>query len=112
MHVLCKAMKFARGDSDSSAPAKKIDDGKKHDCSEKRNQESWQTEVGLIDRTDADQWRNEPPADHRSHDADDDIQDDALLTVGLHENARQPAKDPAYHKPQDKIHEVASSSEV
>jgi hypothetical protein len=95
MHVLCKSMKFGRCDSGYATSAKEIDDGKEHDGPEKRNQKSRQTQVALVDRTDADHWRNEPSADHRSYDANNDVQDDALLTVGLHENAREPAQYPA-----------------
>jgi hypothetical protein len=48
-----KSMKFASCDSGCATSAKEIDDGKKHDGPEKRNEKCRQTQVGLIDRPDA-----------------------------------------------------------
>src|SRR5690606_39533235 len=39
-----------------------------------------------------------------THDADDDIEEDALLRVGAHDDARQPADDAADDKRDDDTH--------
>ena len=42
--------------------------------------------------------------DHGTNNADDDIEDDALLSVGAHDEARKPAADTADDQPNDDTH--------
>ena len=43
-------------------------------------------------------------AEERADDADHDVEEDALLGVGLHHDAGQPADDPAHDQPYDQTH--------
>src|SRR5688500_11847030 len=87
-----------------SAPANQVDDEQQDDCADQRDKESRQAEIALVERTAADQRRNEPSAQQGADDADDDIQEEPLLRVGLHDEAGYPSDNPAHDQPDDQVH--------
>src|SRR5436190_1058966 len=94
--------------STCSAAAEQIDDAQKDDCADQRHEHRRKTEGVLVDGGHADERRDEPTAEQRADDADDDVQDHALLRVGPHDHACQPTDDSADYQPDDEVHIVSS----
>src|SRR5688572_20978964 len=86
------------------APANHVDDDQQDDRADHRDEKARQAEIALVDRSATDQRRNEPAAQQGADDPDDDVEEEALLRVGLHDEAGYPTDDAAYDQPDDEIH--------
>src|SRR5262249_48059154 len=88
--------------SRSPAP-EQVDDGEKHDGADERHQQRANAEGVLVDRRHTYQRRYEKPCDCGADDADDDVEKNALLCIGAHDEAGYPAEYSADDEPNDKI---------
>jgi hypothetical protein len=75
-----------------SAAAKHIDDRQQDHRADKRDHQRAQAEIAIVDirATDAKQAEQEP-TQHCADNADDDVEQRALLRIRPHHDARQPA---------------------
>jgi hypothetical protein len=73
----------------------KVDDRQQDYGAEKGHEEARNTEIILVDGRRAQEWRNEPAGQHRTDDADKDVQDDSLPCVSKCSFARSAASMPA-----------------
>src|SRR5690606_23696538 len=85
------------------ARAAQVDDREQDQRAERRHHEAPGREA-VVDGTGAQQRTDQPSTDKRTHDADDDVEQDALLSVALHDDACQPADDAADDQPDDDSH--------
>jgi len=82
-----------------------VHDGKEDAGAEERCDQPGDAEVISVDGPRSQQWRDQKPAKHRAHNADDYIQNDPLLLIGFHDHACEPANDAADDEPNDQAHE-------
>src|SRR3546814_5968467 len=82
-----------------------VDDRQQDQRADKRHEQRANIEGARDNGSAADERSHDPPRQHRSHDADDDIQENALLAVGAHDDAGQPADDAADDQKNDEAHE-------
>src|SRR4051812_2916312 len=92
-----------------AAATDQIDDRQEDDRAEERDPEAGDAEVVLVDRAGTEHRCQQPAAQHRADDADDDVQDDALLPVGSHDHAGDPTDEAAHYKPNDEVHALPLS---
>jgi len=71
---------------------------------EQGDEERWQAQVVLVDGANAQQGCQQEPRYHGANNPDHDVEEDALLGVGVHNDTRDPPEDTADDQPQDKIH--------
>src|SRR5688572_13819663 len=100
---MCRSSSDYRRRSANRAATKEIDDREQDHRSDQRHEERGQRDA-VIDRADADQRRDDEPRQQRADDADDDVEQDALLRVSAHDDARQPAHHTAYYQPNQDAH--------
>ena len=81
-----------------------IDDGQQNYGADEADSQGRDTEVVLIDCANTHHGRNEITSDQRPDDTNDDVQDYSLLSVGFHDDAREPTDDAADNEPDDEIH--------
>src|SRR5882672_2395854 len=85
----------------SAAAPYQVDDREQDDRAEERDQQAAEAEVTLVDGPGAEQRCQQPAAEHCADDADDDVEKNALLRIGAHEKAREPAHQATDHEPDD-----------
>jgi len=86
------------------ASPEQVDDREKHCRTQERHEQARDAEVVGVDRACAEQRRDQEAGDKRADDAHDDVEKDALLAVGPHDEAREPSQDTPYHQPNDDVH--------
>src|SRR3546814_12773839 len=89
-----------------AAASEQVDDGKQHHRPDKGPEQADRAE-----RTERRAHAEHPAQDvaqEGADDADHDVQDDALLRIGAHDDARQPAADAADNKRDDDVYEYCS----
>lgn len=90
------------------APANQVDDEQQDNGADERYEKARQAEIALVERTAADQRPYEPSAQQGADDSDDDVQEEPLLRVGLHDEAGYPSDNPAHDQPDDQVHTECS----
>lgn len=92
-------------------PAQQVHDGQQDDGTQQRDREGAEVEDTLIDRRYAQDGRDEDAGNGRPHDAHDDVEQDALLSVRTHQEAGDPADQTTHDEQHDEIdHEIPSYS--
>lgn len=111
VHGVSGAPPRARAGSAGAAAPHQVDDGQQDHGPQERDQQGADAEDALVDRRDAQKGRDDDAGDGGAHDAHDDVQQDALLTIGVHQEAGDPADHSAHHEQHDEIdHEVSSKT--
>src|SRR5687768_13192928 len=74
------------------AAAEEVDDGEQNDRADKRGEKDAAVEGVAHDRAlGADERPEQEAAEQRADDSDDDVEQDALLRIGAHHDAGEPA---------------------
>src|SRR5690606_34867625 len=101
---VARAFQSSVGESRGSAHApatEQVDDGEQHDRTDQRDQDAGEADP-VVDRSAADaEHAGQPATKPRADDADDHVEEDTLLDVGLHDEAGDPANDAADNQPDD-----------
>jgi hypothetical protein len=92
-----------------AAAAEQIHDRQQDDGADQRDQERGQRDA-LIDRADAEQRGHDESGEQRADDTDNDVEQDALLRVGAHDDAGEPAHHAAHDQPDENTHTPSSGS--
>src|SRR5690606_15330399 len=79
-------------------------DGQQDDGAKQGYQERADAEVVLVDGSSAEQRRQQPSTKQGADDAHHDIEQQALLSVGAHDETGEPAEDAAYYDPDNEVH--------
>ena len=94
----------------AGAPAPhQVDDGQQDHRADQRDQQRTEAEHALVDRRNSQEGRDENAGNGRADDADDHVQQDALLPVGAHQEAGDPADQAAHDEQHDEIDHEGSS---
>jgi hypothetical protein len=91
-----------------AAAPDQIHNGQQDGRTDERDEQCGHAEVVLIDGPNSDERRDKPTCQHGTNDANDHIQNDALLSIGLHQHACQPTDQTAYNEPNDEVHDEFS----
>ncbi len=93
-----------RHPSACGAAPEETQDGEQYYRADQRHDEAHDSDA-VVDGAGAEQWPDQPSADQCADDADHDVEDDALLGVGAHEHACDPADQAAHDEPYDDAHD-------
>src|SRR5690606_24311927 len=96
------------GSAHATTP-EQVNDRQQDNRTYQRHQQSGDTEITAVDIAANTQHAADPAANEGADDADDDVEEDALLAIGLHDHAGNPADDAAYDQPNDDTHHVRYS---
>ena len=88
----------------NSAPTEQVHDREQDHCTQERHTKSRETQVALIDGRSTDQRADQPAAEQRADDTDDDVQQNALLPIGPHHQTREPPNHTTNHQPDQNVH--------
>lgn len=86
------------------ATTEEVDDPEQHDRAKERDCHRRDVDRTAGDRRTADERCDQEARKKRADDADHDVEQDALLSVGAHDDACQPADDAADDEKNDKAH--------
>src|SRR5690606_23130 len=89
--------------SADATAAEPVDDCQQDHRADQRDDEAHDRNA-VVDRTCATQRADQPATDQGADDTDDDVEQDALLTIALHDDACQPADDAADDQPDEDSH--------
>jgi hypothetical protein len=102
-------VRVARDATAYSGAPKELKQSEQNHGPEKRNEQPAEREIALIDRRRSQYSAQEPAAQNRSDDTDNDIEKYSLSSVRAHGNAGEPADQSAHYQPNDNIHRRSSS---
>lgn len=88
------------------AAAQQFDDPEQEHCAEERDEQRREAEVFLVDGAHAHHRGDEQAAQVCADDADDDVQERALLGIRAHHLAGEPADNAAEKKPENEVDHV------
>jgi hypothetical protein len=83
--------------------AKQLGDRQQDDSAAQRHQQGWKAEVTFVDRANVEQRTQEDARQERPDDANDNIGDQSLTAIGLHDQTGYPADHSAYDDPYNEI---------
>src|SRR4029079_11525249 len=86
--------------ADGSAPDQ-VDDREQDDRADKRIEKRLDREPGI------DAAAEQQAGNHRTNDSDDDVEDNALLSIRAHDETCKPAADTTDDQPDDNTHELS-----
>jgi len=96
-------------DSARATAAQQVDDGQQDDGAQQGDCQRPDAEDALVDRRNAQDGRDEDAGDGGAHDAHDDVEQEALLSVRTHQQAGHPADQTTHDEQHDEIdHEELS----
>src|SRR3954447_2346892 len=88
-----------------AAAAEQVDDRQQDHGADQGHQDRADADA-FVDRAHAHHRRDHPATDEGADDADDDVQQDALLAIGTHDQAGKPADDSTHDQPNEKAHDA------
>src|SRR5215831_11192757 len=81
-----------------------VDNRQENDGPQQRDQERGEAEIVLIDGANAEERREHEPGDQGADNPHHDIQEQALLRIGAHDEAGNPPQDTPDDNPQNQVH--------
>jgi hypothetical protein len=81
-----------------------MDNRQENAGTQQRGQQGGEAEIAVIESATAEEGREHEPSDQGADNPDNDMQQQALLRIGVHDDAGNPPQDATEDKPQNKVH--------
>ena len=85
------------------AATNQVHNREQNDCAQQRHEQRANTEIALVDGANTEQRRKQQTSKKRADDANDDVEQRALLAIRVHDKAGKPAKNATHNNPNNEI---------